>query len=476
MNKINILIALFTTTVSQAQSTFNKLIASKHDNFLNNQWQGSDSSVLSYDAQLNQNGLVLIKSNNGINWNNFFKFSYVFNSANNITTELRESWNGSSWTNQSRYQYTYDGNQNKLSVLYELWNGSAWIPNGKYEYNNYNPYGGFGSEVVSLFINNSWQFITKKERSYYAASPLVETENRFTWNTNGGFWKNTERFMYTYVQDSIGSITHFLPDTANGWINDYRFLYSYSTTPQLLTENKKQIWDTTTTPDSWLNYSRVKYSYNNNNLLEKIENEKAISATAWEPQKMGNYIYNTANQIIEYNDSWLINQTWENNVKVLYTYSNNLLEKVDSLSGNGNSWNNRIQQSFTYDAQNNLTYKQTDTFASSLAEPLSRDFYYYSQFSVGLPLITHNYPRVEVFPNPSSTCARIICDVCVAETVSVFVCKIDGTPVMQITQPVSPLNNYIDIQTSLLASGNYLITLSQPSKIYSAAILQVSHN
>lgn len=461
MKNIFCLLALSFTFLFQvkAQTTIDKIIATRHDEFENNAWKGKDSSIISY----NNDGFLIgnLNSKNDANsvWNNFTKVTITLSPTNKKTSELRENWNGISWINQSRYTKTYDGSDNLILDFYEVWNGTTWNQTGKIEYTGYNSFGKYGQENLFNMVSGNWKNLSQRTRTYYAVDSNLEIDNRFNWDNTTSSWKKIERFTYTYVQDSVGSITRSIPDSNSNWMNDSKTIRTYAFNPQRMTEYKVQIWDTAATPDVWVNTNRTLYFYTNTYNIDYTSGEIATSATTWTPQYKTFNTYNSSDNLIEMYDQWLINGSWENYSRKTSSYIGNNIDEEKYFSGNGSNWNETKKINFLYDVKNNKTFQQIDSFKNGSFVQDSRDYFYYATFPLAVQQVLKSINEVVIYPNPATESVNITFNAINNFNAQISISDITGKTRMLIFQPINKGENKINTTISTLESGTYILSI-----------------
>lgn len=447
-----------------AQTTIDKIIATRHDEYENNAWKCKDSSVITYNLEGFKLGTLSSKNDANSVWNNFTKVTFTLSSTNKITSELRENWNGTSWVNTNKYTYSFDANDNKTLILYEVWSGTTWNEVGKIEYSGYNTFGGYGQENYFNKINGSWKNLSYRTRSYVNASSKLEIDSKFVWDNITSSWKKNERLTYTYNQDSIGTIIKSVLDTSNSnWINATKEIRTYAFNPQRITEYRTQTW---TNPDSiirWINAARTLTYYNNNYKIDHSISDVALSETAWENQFQDQYFYGTQDSLSEYYNQWLINGVWENYKRKTYFYNGNNLAEEKNFAGNGTNWNEVSNTNFNYDIKNNRIFQQKDSLLNGSFQSYSRDFFYYGTF----PLINLNtlqsIQKTVVYPNPTNSNLHIKLNASENFVAQITISDIVGKTRILIIQPIFIGSNDFNIISTNLETGNYILSITDDS-------------
>ena len=378
------------------QTTVHRKVAQRHDEYSNASWQGIDSLLFNYSnvAILTQQTALKANANS---WDNFYRYTFTLTPNGNINAQLRENWTAGNWVNNTRYLYSYDAADNQTETLYDTWNGSTWLPNGKIETTGYNAFGAWTLQVTSIY-NTGWQNLSRINQTIISGTNKVESRSKENWNTGTFTWDKFERLFYTYYQDSIGTIIRSLPDTNNNWKSANKYIYTYTGSPLQLQSYYSQYYNADSV--KFIDTTRVLNTYNGNNNLEQILEEKHLGFSNWTTLSKTLFYYNASLQPIEKTLEEYSN-TWQYKDRYTYTYTGNLKNEELYYQGNGNAWNLHHKTQFDYDVHDNLIFKQRDDFNGSNYIPLNRDFYYYNSFVVGLQDPFHSSAHIHLYPNPA---------------------------------------------------------------------------
>ena len=395
MTRFSLFLLLFLPSFLNAQTTVYRKIAQRHDDYTGG-WQGTDSVLFAYNTDARLIAQTMLEGQAGNVWNNASRYSYQLNASGQVTEQLRENWNGSAWVNANRYTYTYDAQGNLTLTLYEVWNGSAWNPSGKIENSGYNTYGAWAVQLTAVYSGGQWQNLYRTSQQFVAGSGKVEFRDKENWNTVTAVWDKFERLYYTYVQDSVGTITRSVPDTNNNWSSADKYIYTWS--PSFLLQSyQQQYWNKDSV--KFVDTTRVLYSYNASNLEELRTSERRIGAS-WFPFQRTTTLYGAGNLRSEwYTESFA--GAWQNTERTTYTYTGNLCTEENLFTGAASTWTPNRKTVYSYDVNNNMVFRQRDDFNGSAFAPYSRDFYYYAAYTVGLSETLLPEP-VQLYPNPSS--------------------------------------------------------------------------
>ncbi len=458
MKKIIFFLLLACSYFSNAQIAVYKKIAQRHDDYANNNWRGQDSILFAYNTDAVLTNLTALKGDSNNGWNNYYKYSYVLNALDKVLVQTRENWNGTSWVNNTRYTYTYDVNGDNSLIEYHTWNGSTWNPAGQITYTGYNASHKFQDEIAYVNSAGNWVPLSKNHHEYVNNADKINVLEKYIWNSSTATWTKNERYYYNYNLDSISIATRSLPDSNQAWATVSRIMYNYSTTPFLLNETINQKWDTSLVTPIWVNTSRIVNTYTASNLILKNLTELYVNG-AWNASARNTYTYNASDKLIEYYTE-LVNNGWQNNSRKTYAYtSNNITEELQYI-GNGNSWDLDKKINYDYDVQDNNIYKEQNQFTGANYLPLTRDFYYYNMFVVGIPNVSVTKNSFVLYPNPSSNQIHIQYTAEKNKHIAVHIIDQIGKEKIFMTQPLFTGQNDISIPCETLAAGTYYVQIT----------------
>ena len=255
-------------------------------------WDNQAKSNYTY----NSSGLMTEKYDqtwNAGNWENTYRYTYSYNSNNLEDVSTYFNWNNisSQWQPSNQTNISYDANNNLTSVLYKNWNGSAWdnVSLTNYQYNASN-------KNISLRyytwdnIGNAWKNDYRDTTIYNAGTSVREA---FTWNAGTSSWDNYSKQTIIYDANELPTqITAQVWDNVNTmWLNHYRISYNYDAN-QNQTLYHYETWDNTNSV--WVKQYKLNYTFNgdNYNLTYLYETWDNVN-TMWVPYYRKFYWYET---------------------------------------------------------------------------------------------------------------------------------------------------------------------------------------
>lgn len=444
--------------ILNAQTTVHRKIAQRHDDFLNNNWEGKDSILFNYsnDAILTQQTNLKFQSNA---WGNLLRNTFSLSSTGKILTHLREVWNGTAWVNNAQYTYTYDASDNLTLTLYEIWNGTAWSLSGKIENTGYNSFGVWSQQLTYTY-NGVWQFLNRITQVPITGTNKVQSRERENWNAGTATWSKLDKHFYTYNQDSISSIVKSLPDSSQNWKSAEKYIYNYVGNPQQLESFYAQYWNADS--NKFIDTTRILNTYNANQKIEQSLQEKRIGYNSWSTMSKQMHYYNGINQLIEKTLEVYTN-TWENKDRYLYDYTGNLVNNEFYYEGIQSTWNLKHKVFSNYDVYDNLIFQQREDYNGAIYTPVNRAFYYYSTFVVGLQNINDslNSSQASIFPNPATTTLNISTNTSSGTLLTISVYDAMGQLRFLRQEQTRSTNFTTQINTNHLAIGNYFVEIKE---------------
>lgn len=242
-------------------------------------------------------------------------------------------------------------------------------------------------------------------------------------------------------------------------MNESKIINTYAFNPQRITEYKLQTWDTSATPDAWLNTNRTLYYYTSAFKVDYTSSEIATSATTWTPQYQSFNTYNANDSLTEFYDQWLINGIWENYSRKTNSYIGNNINEEISYTGNGNNWNETKKINFLYDAKNNKTFQQIDSFKNGSFVQDSRDYFYYATFPLSIKNVLQSINQVTIYPNPATESVNINFNAIENFNAQITISDITGKSRILVAQPIQKGENKINTAISSLETGTYILSI-----------------
>lgn len=346
---------------------------------------------------------------------NYKEINFVYDSQNNNTSYLFQTWNGSAWVNLSQRTYSYDANNNNTNFMYQTWNGSIWVNSGQ-QTKTYN-----ANNRITNQIYQSW---------------------------NGSTWVNQSQQTMTY--DANNNYINWLDQNWNGsmWVNFDQSIFSYNVNNKD-SNDLQQNWNGTT----WVNVEQYSYTYNaNNKMIGDLQ--QSWSGTAWVNQFQYTYTFSiNNNDSTEFIQQWS-GTNWNNNTEVIFTYNgNNKITNMLVQYWNGSTWVNNSQQTDTYDVNNLQKSHVNRDFNIAGVKTIGADStVYYFNTVTGIKTIAENNNQVSIYPNPTNGQFTIETNSMEKQTVQVF--DMNGRLVLS-----QNINGKTNIDAMVLNEGVYHLVI-----------------
>lgn len=224
---------------------------------------------------------------NGINRENYSRYTFTYDSFDNCTQELDELWSGNAWVNDWRYTNAYDNSGNNISELEERWTENGWENESRYT-TTYDNNGGWLTDQLEVWQNGVWEndsryiaerndkgdllseitevwmdssFVTLYKTSYlYDNYGNIILENNEVWKDET--WKGYYRFSDTFDESGkwLTDLVEVFNDSTNSWKIIDRYTATYGSSSNLLVNLGEEYSD-----GVWENFSKRIYTYDNNN-------------------------------------------------------------------------------------------------------------------------------------------------------------------------------------------------------------------
>lgn len=216
------------------------------------------------------------------------------NSLGYVTEDLYVVKNSGTglWNNYIHYLYAYDGaNPDFITQSGELWTNAAnWL---QYQFS---------------------QYVAKNKPDSTFTKDWNITKQKFT----SGLMTLTQ---YDTLDSIIQSLTRKYDTTSNGWINQYKNIYTYIA-PHLLSEQIFQAWRQST--NAWVNINRKVNTYDTSNfLISQMGFVWNDTAYAWDSSSRISYVNDLLGKpltsLSENFDSYT--HVWIPYIQTVFTYS-----------------------------------------------------------------------------------------------------------------------------------------------------------
>ncbi|HLP96261.1 MAG TPA: T9SS type A sorting domain-containing protein [Saprospiraceae bacterium] len=188
----------------------------------------------------------------------------------------------------------------------------------------------------------------------YNAQLLPNEYRNFKLDLNTGIWGEKFRSI-DYQYDANGNLLRFTQQDGNdidGWVNTWRYSYTYNANNQELTSKQEQ-WNGA----SWAVYNVSVNTYDANGLLLSSEGNSSRQQ----------YTYTAENLLESVISQYKLGGNWVNNSKEEYVYlpNSSLVSTLSHSSWGGGAWAVTHRNAYQYDANGNNTEDLTDYFVQN---------------------------------------------------------------------------------------------------------------
>lgn len=363
-----------------------KLSINYYWNSNSNQWVLLDTSFYMYNSA----GYVILKLNR--NGSPSKKTTYSYDSNDRLIQEIEQNFStvNNAWENFSKFSSIYDTKNNLIETTFEYYNSSL----SRWDMNS-------GSKFIfvynsnNLAINKIWQF----------------------WKSTTQSWTNYFQYQ-NYIYNSSGLLTQFETQFYNNsnWEMESRTNYSYSTS-NILTEEIFELWNGTSFENldrysniGWHNWSNSAVTSARDSYTTQIWGTPI--ANQWNTKGRKNTSYNNFGSSIVLDEVYT-NNNWVNKNKRTENYDSNntyLGSTSEQWNTNTNNWEiksgtNQIQ---FYDLNSTLKIIKTiwQTWNKSLSTFENSKMKEYSDFVEVVGISEEPFKiefKISVYPNPFNT-------------------------------------------------------------------------
>ena len=204
-----------------------------------------------------------------------------------------------------------------------------------------------------VYKNGSWSNYSKKTFSYDTSDNLTIDLSQGSYIND---WFNTSQTLYTYtpfhkIETAVYQTWNF---STNDWKNETKTTYSYNTNGK---ETSKQLFDWES--NTWFSSYRYTTIYNPDETIEKkiydLYNEITSS---WEIREEQSFTYDANKNVT----TCIIQNNGINTNKTIYSYNNkNQLIQTDYFQWNASVWVQRDRKYTTWGANDSIVYEKIES-------------------------------------------------------------------------------------------------------------------
>jgi hypothetical protein len=272
-------------------------------------WIPVSKTIYNYDSSNNISEIIRQSWVNSLSiFRNYAKYNYVYNATNNKTNETISVWKveTNNWITVTTVDYQYDNNDNLLDIHYK----NAWDEASQTWFNrNHTVY----NYVVGLLVEKSVEItynnvLYSKYKIIYTNNSLGEPIEEVTTTFNEGLWHNSSKIILSYNFDNLIGLKSFYHWDVNnsswGQYGTEQFTYNnealqnvqysdfYSSSFREYNEFQDLVHESVSTMQS---YSNI-YHYYPNSALQNESFEKLNSEVTIFPNPIIDFMTVSANE------------------------------------------------------------------------------------------------------------------------------------------------------------------------------------
>ncbi len=241
-------------------NTLSQLERELVQSWFNSAWIDNSQILFTYDPTHGKVTEQLQQSAINGPWENSIRFSYTYDSNDQLSLFLHQRWGNIGWDDYSRTAYTYDANGRLETTTFDLWtNNDGWVPTTQTTF----LYDGAGTDVIESqsaswdAVNAEWDVDGKTLNTYNANGDLEEQITQI-WANFSGMFQNQGRWIFSYdsLDNTLTEQTFYQWDNVSTWNPFSRRQYTWSEGGSL--RNYLDQWWLNT---FWINNRRCSYTY-----------------------------------------------------------------------------------------------------------------------------------------------------------------------------------------------------------------------
>ncbi|MBA3828658.1 MAG: T9SS type A sorting domain-containing protein [Taibaiella sp.] len=251
----------------------------------------------SYDGSTNLTAAITQNYDTGAKtWNNAYRYAYAYDAGNRITKSVYSVWAASTWIDSNRSGYTYDASGNVLTDTFTNFNNG----NRGYLYTyTYDTHNNITMYVYQTYSTSSSSYKNNTQVKYYLNAGF-KPDSTITYGYFGTTWYYSSEDLYKYDGSYHTIADTFKRRNMSGtaWVNNTYHTYTYAGSVLLLDSSRS--WSGMTS--TWVNYYAYAYAYNSTGLQTRTDINKYTSGSTipWSPLGRDTASYNADGTISYY--------------------------------------------------------------------------------------------------------------------------------------------------------------------------------
>jgi len=355
-----------------------------------NGW-AAESRIINMAYDVNNNLTFFTFQNwDGNVWVNSDQNAYTYDTSNNLTFFTYQIWDGSAWVNNYQHLYTYDAKNNLTKIMFQGWDGSAWVNSSSQYTYTYDANNNKISEILDGAGFGSYSFTWTYSAKNNKTSEFYESP----WGS----------YIVRWIYDGNSTKISEIYQGSNGsYMDKYRWNYFYNSHHDIQREEHWYGYN-----NDWGNDFDYNYTYTYDGKDNKTSEIKTKGHGLFTGENLYKYTFtydDSSNLIRQYTGGWLGN-SWVNYLQDTYTFdvNNNQTSHVYQQL-NESTWKVVDQWLNTYEDNNYKTSESHKHFDLNVPETIvtegdSTHYYYHTTTAVND--VTADDGHFNVYPNPSS--------------------------------------------------------------------------
>ncbi len=246
------------------------IISTLVENWENNDWVNYELTTFSFDLNKNETGYVIQDWKNN-DWENSLKYGIILNEKAYPEIDSLQFWENNNWQNKFKHFYTYNSNNDVTEMLTQTWNDTTNMWTNLMKLNiNYNDEYKITENYTEVWSDTGWSSFQREFYNYDVNTKLCT--DRKTQMKMGDEWMDLSRITYSYNNENLK--TEELHESwiffQSKWTKSISYQYEYNGDAQEVTKIIEE-WDVSTGAKT--KYQKISTSYTNNFISEELIQE-----------------------------------------------------------------------------------------------------------------------------------------------------------------------------------------------------------
>ena len=306
------------------------IISTLIEKWENNDWVNYELTTFSFDLNKNETGYIIQNWKNN-DWENSLKYGIILNEKAYPEIDSLQFWENNNWQNKFKHFYTYNSNNDVTEILTQTWNDTTKMWTNLMKLNiNYNDEYKITENYTEVWSDTGWSSFQREFYNYDVNTKLCT--DRKTQMKMGDEWMDLSRITYSYNNENLK--TEELHESwiffQSKWTKSLHYQYEYNGNAQEVTKIIEE-WDVSTGAKT--KYQKISTSYANNFISEELTQEWGDNN--WVNTDLETYTIEDNQITIILWQKWdAVNNEWYNFQRWTNTYGSAVSVETDKILKN----------------------------------------------------------------------------------------------------------------------------------------------